>query len=71
MSPYNHYDKLLGGIKADVYRICDLYGVTHPAIFQSIKKLLRCGEAHKDIIADVTEARDGLNRWLEMQQEEI
>lgn len=70
MTDYNHYEKLLGGVKADVYRICDLYGVTHPAIFQSIKKLLRCGEAHKGFIQDVIEARDGLNRWLEMQEED-
>ena len=68
---YDHYNKTIGGIKADVYRICDLYGVTSPAIFQAIKKLLRCGEAHKGIVQDVTEARDGLNRWLEMEKEEI
>jgi len=67
---YQHYDKQIGGQKLDVYRICREYGVTDPAIFQSIKKLLRCGQAHKDARQDVIEARDGLNRWLEMDEED-
>jgi len=67
---YEHYEKKIGGAKADVYRVLDAYGFSNFAIMQSIKKLIRFGTAHKGKVQDVTEARDGLNRWLEMQNED-
>ena len=70
MSDYKHYDKMCGDKKLDVYRFCREYNVTEPAIFQAIKKLARCGNAHKGFIQDVIEARDGLNRLLEMANED-
>ena len=40
-----YYDKRLpDGTRLDVYAICQLYGVTSPAVFHAITKLLRAGK---------------------------
>lgn len=56
----------------DVYRVLDLFSVTDHAIGHAAKKLLLCGNrtGNKDIIQDITEARDTLNRFLAMQEED-
>lgn len=74
-----YYDKRLpDGTRLDVYAICQLYGVcqiygdTSPPVFHAIKKLLRAGKGSggKSLRQDVAEARDALNRFLEMTVED-
>lgn len=67
-----YYDKRLpDGTLLDVYAICQLYGVASPPVFHAIKKLLRAGKGSggKSLRKDVAEARDALNRFLEMTVE--
>lgn len=58
--------------KLDVYRIFDLYGPLDHALEHAVKKLLLGGDrtGGKGQVVDVLEARDSLNRWLEMQAED-
>lgn len=56
----------------DVYRVHRLFGVTDNEIHHASKKLLLCGvrTGGKPARKEVEEARDTLNRWLEIQAEE-
>lgn len=58
--------------KIDIYRFLDLFEVTDHALGHAIKKLVLSGArtGKKPLVVDVTEARDTLNRWLEMLQED-
>lgn len=58
--------------KIDIYRILDLFGVTDHALGHTIKKLVLAGvrTGGKPSFKDITEARDALNRKLEMLQED-
>lgn len=69
---YNHYKKDITKYNIlDVYRICRLFNVTDAAISHAIKKLLvPGGRGEKDVVKDIREARDTLNRWLEMNEED-
>ena len=69
-TPKAHHDVTIGGIKADSYRIALAYGITHPAQQHALKKILRAGRGTKTLVTDITEARDSLNRMLEMIKEE-
>lgn len=68
---YEHYFKDVSNLKkVDIYRILDLYDVTDPCLQHAIKKLLCAGSrGNKDFKKDITEARDTLNRRLEMFNE--
>lgn len=70
---HSHYHKdvrRLGSI--DVYRVLELYSVINPCLQHAIKKLLVAGGrgAGKDILTDVQEAIDSLERWKEMREED-
>lgn len=55
----------LGGEKAivDVYRTLSAFNVTNPACQHAIKKLLCMGlRGHKDVITDLNDAIDSLNK---------
>lgn len=69
---HSHYRKDVSHLNVlDVYRVLDLYQVTHPAIQHAIKKLLAAGgRGAKNDEQDVREAIDSLNRWLEMRAED-
>lgn len=55
----------------DIYRVLSLFGVTDQGIGHAIKKLVVAGgRGAKDFRKDVTEARDTLNRVLEMMDED-
>jgi len=56
----------------DVYRVHRLFDVTDNEIHHASKKLLLCGvrTGGKPARKEVEEARDTLNRWLEIQAEE-
>ena len=69
---YPHYFKSVSHLEAvDVYRVLSLFQVNDPCIQHAIKKLLCAGDrGDKSMIKDITEARDSLNRHLEMLQED-
>lgn len=67
----SHYRKYYKGIQLDPYRIADVYGMTDHALFSALKKILAAGQrGNKDSQRDITEARDALNRKLEMITED-
>ena len=62
-----------GYSKIDIYRYLELLpGNRSHAIEHALKKLALCGvrTGGKSLIKDITEARDTLNRWLEMRAED-
>ncbi|AKX52007.1 hypothetical protein AKN92_11360 [Thiopseudomonas alkaliphila] len=62
-----------GYSKIDIYRYLELLpGNRGHAIEHALKKLALCGvrTGGKSLIKDITEARDTLNRWLEMRAED-
>lgn len=69
---YNHYKKDVTHLESiDVYRILELYNVTDPCVQHAIKKLLCAGNrGAKTEEQDIIEARDTLNRKLEMIEED-
>lgn len=69
-----HYHKDVRHLETiDVYRVLALFNVTDPCIQHAVKKLLVAGGrgAGKDISRDIQEAVDSLNRWQEMQAEDV
>ena len=67
----SHYRHSYRGIEIDPYRIADIYGVTDHALFSALKKILAAGQrGNKTLIDDITEARDALNRKLDMLKED-
>lgn len=71
---HSHYFKPVSGLThVDVYRVLDLFNVTDPCLQHAAKKILVAGGrgAGKDIGRDVQEAIDTLERWKEMQSENL
>jgi len=67
----SHYRHEYRGVKLDIYRIADIYKLTDHALFSALKKILAAGDrGGKDYRQDITEARDALNRKLEMMNED-
>jgi len=73
-SKHSHYFKDVSDLdEVDVYRVCDLFEVNDPsgAKQHAIKKLLCSGQrGAKDERKDLEEARDTINRKLEMMKED-
>ena len=69
---YPHYFKSVSHLETvDVYRVLTLFKVNEPCMQHAIKKLLCAGDrGNKSMIKDITEARDTLNRHLEMLNED-
>ncbi len=69
---YPHYFKSVSHLETvDVYRVLSLFQVNDACIQHAIKKLLCAGDrGDKSMIKDITEARDSLNRHLEMLDED-
>lgn len=67
-----HYLKDISHLKTlDVYRACQLFGVTDPAIQHAVKKLLCAGgRGAKTYEQDLREAVDSINRALQMIAED-
>jgi hypothetical protein len=70
---YPQYYKKVGERTAiDVYAVHQLFGIQDPSgcIQHASKKLLLAGvrTGNKSMVKDITEARDTLNRWLELNQ---
>lgn len=57
----------------DVYRVHRLFNVTDNELHHASKKILLCGvrTGGKPIRKEIEEARDTLNRWLEIQDEDL
>lgn len=71
---YEKYFKDVSGFDAvDVYRVHRLFGVNDEVLCHASKKLLLSGvrTGGKTLEQDVKEARDSLNRWLEMLAEDL
>lgn len=71
--PNNHYYKDVTKYKQlDVYRILKLFNVTDQNIGHAVKKLLApgCRSGGKSFEQDIIDARDSLNRLLEMIEED-
>jgi len=67
-SKYLRHITLIDG-KADVYAVLDAFAVTCPARQHAIKKLLCSGIRGKgDVMQDLKEARDAIDRAIQMQQ---
>lgn len=67
----SHYRKTSPTTVIDVYRVLQLFEVTDPCIQHAIKKLLAAGKrGAKDIMHDIAEAIESLERWQEMREEE-
>jgi hypothetical protein len=58
--------------KIDVYAVLDAFNVTCPARQHAIKKLLCTGIRGKgDVIQDLREARDAIDRSIQMHESKI
>lgn len=71
---YGKYFKDVSGYDViDVYRAHRIFGLTDEVLCHASKKLLLSGvrTGGKTLEQDVREARDSLNRWLEMLQEDL
>jgi hypothetical protein len=70
---YNHYFKEVPKTAShvDVYWVLLRWAVWNPCVAHAVKKLLNAGQrGSKDFKQDLTEARDSLNRALELLEEE-
>lgn len=72
---YSEYFKDVSGISyMDVYLVCKVFVVedSSGALQHAIKKLLLSGvrTGNKSKYKDIREARDTLNRWLEINKDE-
>jgi len=68
---YSHYYKSCPYEYLDIYRVLRLFEVADPCVQHAVKKLLCSGKrGPKDAEKDIHEARDSLNRYLEMNAEE-
>lgn len=65
-----HYEYDYKGVRIDPYRILSTYNITHPAQQHAIKKLLRAGESVKDLLGDINETIETLERWKVMIHED-
>lgn len=69
---HDHYKKDVRHLDMiDVYRVIELFEVTHPALQHALKKILAAGNrGAKGWEKDVQEAIDSLNRALQMRAED-
>ncbi len=65
-----HYRYEYKGIKLDPARIQLVYGATHPLQGAIIKKALRAGSGHKNLIEDIDDIICAAERWKEMIEED-
>ena len=66
----SRYQWTYRGVSFDFYRLCQITGVTSDPGKHAMKKIIRAGRSVKTLRQDVVEARDALNRWIEMIDED-
>ena len=69
---HSHYFKDVSGVETiDVYAVCKLFEVNDAALSHALKKIIAAGgRGVKSQYKDVAEARDTLERWLELHNKE-
>lgn len=69
---HSHYKKDVSNLQfVDVYRVLQMFEVTHPAVQHAAKKVLCAGQrGAKDWAKDIQEAIDSLQRALDMAKED-
>lgn len=69
---HSHYQKDVSKLEfVDVYRVLQLFDVSHPAVQHAAKKVLCAGQrGAKDWEKDIQEAIDSLQRALDMHKED-
>lgn len=72
MQKHNHYFRDVSHLdKIDIYRFCELFGVTGP-LEHALKKITCAGKrGAKDEIKDLNEAIDSIKRKIEMIEEDL
>ena len=71
VTPHNHYFRPCPYDLIDVYRIIDIFDVTHPCAQHALKKLIATGKrGHKSIDKDIQDMIDTLERWKAMRAED-
>lgn len=64
------YHKPIRGEVVDVYDVLMAFGVTNPATQHAIKKLLMPGQrGAKDTVQDLNEARQSIERAIQIEME--
>lgn len=64
----NKYQRQLNGATVDVYDVLVAFNVTNPATAHAVKKLLMPGSrGHKDLLTDLREARDSIERAITLE----
>jgi hypothetical protein len=67
----NYYNKEIGGVRVDPYRLALIYGITDHALFHAWKKIMRAGnKPGNKKRKEIKEAVQALQRWLEIQDED-
>lgn len=71
MQKHSHYFRDISHLdKIDIYRFCELFGVTGP-LEHALKKITCAGKrGAKDEIKDLNEAIDSIKRRIEMLEED-
>ena len=62
----NPYKRTVPSTEIDVYDVLDVFGVTDHAVAHAIKKLLANGSGEKGRHENIVEARQCLDRYMEM-----
>lgn len=57
-------------VQLDPFRIAAVYGMTCNALFTVLKKILRSGSGHKDLLADLDDIDNATKRKREMMEED-
>lgn len=58
------------GVNFDLYRLCEILGITSHAQAHALKKVIRAGRSSKPLSQDIDESIDALRRWKEMAAED-
>lgn len=67
-----HYRKYWKGVQIDPARICIAYDINHPMQRTMVKKILAAGQrGKKNLIEDIKDMENALERWKEMELEGI
>lgn len=63
------YHRIIRGVTVDIYDMLVAWRVTCPATAHAIKKLMMPGQrGHKDLVADLKEARASIDRAIELAE---
>lgn len=58
------------GVTFDFYRLCEIVGINGGPREHAVKKIIRAGKSGKSVLQDAEEARQCIDRWIEMLKED-